>query len=129
MEPVEPRMEIRFICLRVIFYRGFGDYANFGFRECVVEEVKVKRFKTEGQRVGGEHRDTNGARFTAEMQRKVGEILRCAQDDDARRLTRWIIAGGRLAIGRGSRRLGWLGSGCLYDRACRRGRGAGRRSL
>jgi len=81
------------------------------------------------QRVGGEHRGTNGARFTAEMQRKVGEILRCAQDEDASRLMRWIIAGGRLAIGRGSRLLGWPGSGCLCDRACRRGPGAGRRNL
>ena len=43
---MEPRMEIRFICLRVIFYRGSGENANLGFGECVVKEVK--RFYTEG---------------------------------------------------------------------------------
>src|SRR5271156_2803803 len=36
MEPVEPRMEIRFICLRGLFYRGSGWNANFGFGVCVV---------------------------------------------------------------------------------------------
>ena len=60
---MEPRMEIGFICLCVIFYRGFGDYANFGFRECVVEEVKfkLKRFNTER---------TEGGRRTQRHQRR-----------------------------------------------------------
>ena len=40
----------------------------------------------------------------------------------------WIIGSG-LATDRGSRRLGRLGSGCQCGRACRRGRGAGHRSL
>src|SRR5580704_10203636 len=112
MEPVEPRMEIGFICLRVIFYRGSGDNANFGFRERVVEEVTVKSkdLTQSAQRGGGEHRGTNGARFTAETQRKTGEILRYAQDDVASRLTRRIIGGG-LAIGRGSRLRGRPGLG------------------
>src|SRR5580693_5340939 len=59
MEPVEPRMEIRFICSRGLFYRGLGRNANFGFALCVVEDVRG--FYTEA---------------TEERRRKIGERQR-----------------------------------------------------
>src|SRR5271168_1271973 len=71
MEPVEPRMEMRFICLRGLFYRGSGWNANFGLGACVVawETSKSKDLTQRTQRKSGGHRDTNGTRFTAETQR------------------------------------------------------------
>ena len=94
MEPVEPSMEIRFICLRVIFYRGSAWNANFGFGVCVVAEVK--RFNREcteenrrTQRKTIHRRDAEGAE-KAGRDPSLGslrEITQGEQDDDARRVT------------------------------------------
>jgi hypothetical protein len=43
-------MEIRFICLRVIFYRGSGENANFG---CALLLRKSKDLMQRGRRKGG----------------------------------------------------------------------------